>query len=248
MADVRARRMEHEIPLNGGRTTTGVVRIGYTVRRPMNGRGSFVHELLLHLERRGFNCAPRFQGIDDEGREILTFIPGLVPSELGHFADAQLASAAQLLRQFHDATLDCPLRNGHEIICHGDASPCNCVFVDEIPRALIDFDAAHPGSRLEDVGYAAWLWIDIGNDELSPDLQGQRLADFYSSYGINSVDALSSIIAAQVALAERATLPGVREWSNNCRLWVERNRDNLSSSIAARSNKTMLPTCEDARG
>lgn len=238
--------MECEIPLTGGRTTTGVVQIGNTVRRPIYGSRSFVHELLLHLERRGFNGVPRFQGIDGAGREILTFIPGFVPSELGYFTDTQLAFAARLLRQFHDATLDCPLRNGYEVICHGDASSCNCVFNDDIPKAFIDFDAAHPGSRLEDLGYAAWLWIDIGNDELSPEFQGRRLADFYLSYGINSVNVLPSIIAAQVALAERATLPGVREWSNNCRLWVECNHDQLSSSIAARSN-SMQPTCEDAR-
>lgn len=240
--------MELEITLAGGRTTTGVVQIGNTVRRPINGRGSFAHELLLHLERRGFNGAPRFLGIDDAGREILTFIPGLVPSELGYFTDPQLASAARLLRQFHDATLDCPLKNGHEVICHGDASPCNCVFVDGIPRAFIDFDTAHPGSRLEDLGYAAWLWIDIGNDELSADFQGQRLADFYSSYGTDSAGVLPSIISAQIALAERATLPGVREWSNDCRSWIERNRDALLSSIAAHSNKAMQPTCADARG
>jgi aminoglycoside phosphotransferase (APT) family kinase protein len=175
---------------------------------------------LHHLERRRFNGAPRFLGIDDAGREILSFM-----------------AAARLLRQFHDATLDCPLRNGYEVLCHGDASPCNCVFVDDMPSAFIDFDAAHPGSRLEDLGYAAWLWIDIGNDELSPDLQGQRVAEFFSSYGVDDVDALSSIISAQVMLAERANLSGVREWSDNCRAWVQRNRDTLSSAIASRSNK-----------
>jgi len=130
------------------------------------------------------------------------------------------------------------MRNGDEVLCHGDASPCNCVFVDDMPTAFIDFDAAHPGSRLEDLGYAAWLWIDIGNDERSPDLQGRRVADFFSSYGVDGADALSSIISAQVRLAERATLSGVREWSDICRAWVHRNRDELSSAIALRFNKT----------
>ena len=227
--------MEREIPLTGGRTTTGVVRVGHTVRRPLDGRGSLAHDLLHHLERRGFNGAPRFLGIDDAGREILSFIPGCVPPELGHFTDAQLAAAARLLRQLHDATLDCPLRNGYEVLCHGDASPCNCVFVDGMPTAFIDFDAAHPGARLEDLGYAAWLWIDIGNDERSPDLQGQRVADFFSSYGVDGADALSSIISAQVTFAERVTLNGVREWSHDCRAWVQRHRDELSSAIATRS-------------
>ena len=227
--------MENEIPLTGGRTTAGVVRIGNTVRRPIGARGSFAHELLLHFERAGFNGVPRFQGIDTAGREILTFIPGTVPAELGHFTDAQLESAAQLLRQFHDATLDCLLRNGEEVICHDDASPCNCVFVDGVPKAFIDFDSAHPGSRLEDLGYAAWLWIDIGNDELLPELQGQRLADFYRWYGMSSIDALASVVAAQVIVAQHACLPGVREWSNSCRSWVERNHDELSCSISKRA-------------
>jgi len=228
--------MEREIPLTGGRTTTGVVRVGNTIRRPIDGRGPLAHNLLHHLERRGFNGAPRFLGIDDAGREILSFIPGVVPPDLVYFTDTQLAAAARLLRQFHDATLDCSLRNGHQVLCHGDASPCNCVFVDDMPTAFIDFDVAHPGSRLEDLGYAAWLWIDIGNDELSPDLQGQRVADFFSSYGADGADALSSIISAQATLADRATLSGVREWSENCRAWVQRNRDDLSSGIASRSD------------
>ena len=180
--------MGQETPLRGGRTTAGVVRVGDTVRRPITGGSSFTHELLQHLERRGFRGAPRFLGIDDAGREMLSYLPGSVPSELGHFADAQLTAAARLLRRLHDATQDCPLRGGYEVLCHGDASPCNCVFVEGEPRAFIDFDDAHPGSRLEDLGYAAWLWVDIGNDELSPDRQGQRVADFFASYGPQRVE------------------------------------------------------------
>ena len=131
---VRTCEMERAIALTGGRTTTGVVRIGNTVHRPISAR------------------AP----------------------ELGDFSDSQLVAAACVLRQLHDATLDCPLRKTHEIVCHGDASPCNCVFVDGMPTAFIDFDNAHAGSRLDDLGYAAWLWIDVGNEDLSIDRQGQR--------------------------------------------------------------------------
>lgn len=123
-----------------------MVRIGNTVRRPISGRGSYAHELLLHLERFRFNGAPRFQGIDEAGGEILTFLPGVVSSEIGHFTDAQPESVAQLLGQLHDATLDCPLTNGKEVICYGDMSLCNSIFVDGVPRAFIDFDTAPPGS------------------------------------------------------------------------------------------------------
>jgi hypothetical protein len=229
--------MESEIPLIGGRTTTGVVRIGDTVRRPIKARATFVHELLRHLQTRRFTAAPEFVGVDTAGREILSFIPGFVPPELGYFSDAQLNAAARLLRQLHDATLDCPLRSPYEIVCHGDPSPCNCVFVDGVPMAFIDFDGAHPGTRLEDIGYAAWLWLDIGNDDLSADVQGQRVAEFFQSYGLSTDDAISSIVSAQVALAHRTDVTDVREWSNHCRLWVERHCDRLLRAIAARSSR-----------
>jgi Ser/Thr protein kinase RdoA (MazF antagonist) len=231
--------MEKEVTLTGGRTTERVVRIGNTVRRPVTARAPFVHGLLRHLEMRRFRGAPRFLGIDTAGREVLSFLPGSVPPELGHFSDAQLMSAARLLRQLHDATADYPGRDGHEVVCHGDASPCNCVFVDGVPSAFIDFDEAHPGSRHEDVGYAAWLWIGIGNPDLAADLQGRRVADFFQSYGLNAADAVSSIIAAQGALAERTDAEGVREWANNCRAWVESHRAVLSAAIAERSDSSV---------
>jgi Ser/Thr protein kinase RdoA (MazF antagonist) len=167
---------------------------------------------------------------------VLSFLPGSVPSELGHFSDAQLMSAARVLRQFHDATADCPLREGHEVVCHGDASPCNCVFVDGVPTAFIDFDDAHPGSRLDDVGYAAWLWIDIGNGDHDVDLQGRRVADFFRWYGLDPADAIPSIVRAQTALAERTDSAGVREWSNSCRAWVEHNKVALAAAIAMRAD------------
>jgi Ser/Thr protein kinase RdoA (MazF antagonist) len=225
--------MEHEIPLTGGRTTADVVRIGDTIRRPIKARAAFTHELLRHLEKQGFAGAPKFLGIDSTGREVLSFVSGFVPPELGHFSDAQLSSAALLLRQFHDATLNSPLKDGFEVVCHGDASPCNCVFVGGVPEAFIDFDDAHPGSRLQDLGYAAWLWIDIGNSDLSVESQGQRVAEFFTNYGLSAEEAVPAIIAAQIALARRTNVVGVREWSNSCRAWVERNRNELSAAIAA---------------
>jgi RimJ/RimL family protein N-acetyltransferase len=220
-----------EIPLSGGRTTASVVRVGDTVRRAVTARAAFVHQLLSHLEARGFDGAPRFLGIDSSGRETLSFMFGSVPPELGAFSGDQIAAAARLLRQLHDATLDSPLRDRHEVVCHGDASPCNCVFVDGTPVAFIDFDAAHPGSRLEDVGYACWLWLDIGNDELSADLQGSRVAAFFRSYGLDGSLAIDSIVAAQVALSARAESLGVRAWADSCRAWVERRRNGLTAAM-----------------
>ena len=61
-------------------TTAGeVVRIGDTVRRPPRESTRAVRALLLHLERVGFDGAPRYLDTDQQGREVLTFVEGDVP-------------------------------------------------------------------------------------------------------------------------------------------------------------------------
>jgi Ser/Thr protein kinase RdoA (MazF antagonist) len=194
-----------------------------------------VHDPLRHLEARGFRGSPRFEGIDDLGREILTFVPGSGPDELGHFSDSQIAAAARLLRELHDETTDCVLKGASEIVCHGDASPCNCVFIDGAPVAFIDFDNAHAGTRIQDVGYATWLWLDVGNSELSPEYQGRRAANFLTAYGLAADLAVPAIVAAQRALAARTDSAKIRVWSENCLEWVERHKSILSMTISARS-------------
>ena len=67
-----------EIPLAGGDVTEGVVRVGDTVRRPVGPHSPLVHALLAHLESIGFEGAPRFLGIDRNGREVLSYVDGEV--------------------------------------------------------------------------------------------------------------------------------------------------------------------------
>jgi hypothetical protein len=57
----------------------GVVRVGDTVRRPIGPHTAAVHALLSYLHAAGFAGAPRPLGIDEQGREVLSFIPGTVP-------------------------------------------------------------------------------------------------------------------------------------------------------------------------
>src|SRR3954451_8300444 len=54
-----------------------VVRVGDTVRRTMYPWSASVHLLLQHLESVGFGGAPRFLGIDDKGREVLSYVEGI---------------------------------------------------------------------------------------------------------------------------------------------------------------------------
>ena len=66
-----------EIPLLGGTANRGLVlRVGDTVRRPLRPSAPGVHALLRHLEHVGFDGAPRFLGVDEDGREVLSYIAG----------------------------------------------------------------------------------------------------------------------------------------------------------------------------
>ena len=158
------RPVDDEVALEGGQTTADVVRRGDTVRRPQGPNAPFVHRLLVHLEAEGFAGAPRFLGVDDHGREILTYIDGWAPPNLEHSAWSvgQLAAAARLLRAAHDATCGSPLAGSADVVCHGDPSPVNVIWRDGTPVALIDWDAAQPGERIRDLAYLAWMFVLAG--------------------------------------------------------------------------------------
>jgi hypothetical protein len=147
---------EPEVPLGGGRLTSGVVKVGGTVRRPAS---PFAAMLLSHLALVGFDGAPRYLGEDGLGRQVLTFVPGDVPAKWRAFGDEQVARAGMLLRRMHDASRGLAERvGGGDVVCHHDPGPNNTVFRDGLPVAFIDFDFAAVGDPLEDVGYVAWSW------------------------------------------------------------------------------------------
>jgi aminoglycoside phosphotransferase len=194
-----------EVLLTGGRITQGVVRVGATVRRPTGAHTPFVHALLRHLEEIGFDGAPRLLGSDERGREILSFVEGNVPPDLATWSDDQIVEAAELIRRFHDATAETELAAGEEVVCHNDLSPCNTVFVEGVPSAFIDFDEAAPGSRTRDLGYALWLFLDLGPEGADSRTQGRRIRMMCDAYGIGSeFDAISAIAHSQRATLERS--------------------------------------------
>ena len=163
-----------EIPLTGGNVNTGVVRVDNTVRRTVTAASPTIHRLLLHLEAKEFAGSPRFFGIDAKGREVLTFFEGETGIPVENWqSDAPLVAAAQMLRQYHDATIDFERRGAdiwlieypdperHEVICHNDFAPYNFVYGDGIPYAAIDYDLAGPGPRLKDIAYALYWMVPL---------------------------------------------------------------------------------------
>jgi hypothetical protein len=121
-------QQEPEVALPGGRVTPGVVRVGATVRRPLGPHSPFVHDLLRYLEAVDFAGAPRLLGIDAQGREILTFLEGVIPDGTARLPDAQLVSATRLIARLHALTAGCALAHGAEIVGHGELGPHNTVY------------------------------------------------------------------------------------------------------------------------
>jgi len=64
-----------EVTLPGG-NTTGATLIGDVVHKRAQPWTASVHAVLRHLENAGFDGAPRALGFDDQGREMLTYLPG----------------------------------------------------------------------------------------------------------------------------------------------------------------------------
>jgi len=157
--------------LRGGAVNPSVVRVGDTVRRTASAATPAVHELLRHLEVKGFDGAPRALGFDEQGREVLSYVEGTVslddawPEVLHH--DAGLVAVVQLIQRFHDAVADfAPAGLGAgKIMCHGDPGPWNIVWSDDRPIALIDWDFALPAVPLYDVSYVAFEMVPLRDDD-----------------------------------------------------------------------------------
>jgi aminoglycoside phosphotransferase (APT) family kinase protein len=193
-----------EIELEGGFTST-VARVDDTVRRSTGPWSPAVHALLRHLESAGFQGAPRFLGIDDRGREILTYLDGEVPTGAHPdiVTDAVLADLGRMLRDLHRVTADFRLPTGTvwhfrslggpepHVVCHHDLSPKNTAFRDGRIIGFIDWDLATPEAPIHDAVHAAWQFVPLATDEACerqgwhdmPD-RGRRLRILLDAYGL----------------------------------------------------------------
>jgi hypothetical protein len=205
---------ELEVTLVGGLSNHGrVVRIGDTVRRPQRPTSPAIHGLLRHLADVGFTGAPRFLGVDEQGREVLSYVPGTAitpPYPAWALTDEALVSVAHLVRDYHRAvsTFDQspyvwpvppPPPFAGELISHNDLNLDNIVFRDGRAVSLIDFDLASPGCRVWDVAGAARLWAPLRPDRYIDDARRgwamSRFRVFVDSYGLTDVDRVRLVSA-----------------------------------------------------
>ena len=201
------REREPEVLLAGGIANRGrVMRVGDTVRRPQRATSPATQALLRHLADVGFPGAPRFLGIDEQGREVLSYVHGtavMPPYSSWSLTDSALVSVAVLLRDYHQAvtTFDPtpyawppspPTEFAGELVSHNDVNLDNVVFRDGCAVALIDFDLASPGSRVWDVACAARLWAPLRPDQYIDDVRRGRALDrfrlFVDTYGVTDTD------------------------------------------------------------
>ena len=181
-----------EVELVGGTANRGlVVRVGDTVRRPQSPTSASVHAVLRHLDDKGFDGAPRYLGEDASGREVLSYVEGVVPvhpTPGWALADDVLVSVAELLGRYHEAVEDLdpgplpwhttvPQAYRRGVVSHNDPNLDNVVFREGRAVALIDFDLASPGSREWDLACAARLWVPLVDPRDAPDQVADRLAE-----------------------------------------------------------------------
>ncbi|MEV4350423.1 aminoglycoside phosphotransferase family protein [Actinoplanes sp. NPDC049596] len=201
-----------------------VVRVGDTVRRPLQPWSPAVHELLRYLEGAGFPCSPRVRGVDGDGHEVLTYVDGESgPDGWAKVVDERgLVAMARLLREYHEAVRgfrpaaswagrDEPM-GGDEVVCHGDFGPWNLVWRGLEPVGIIDWDYAWPAKPIHDVAYALEYVAPFRDDETclrwlsypAPPDRRRRMEIFAEAYGLPDGNLVDEVIAQQETVWQRA--------------------------------------------
>lgn len=243
--------------LSGG-NMGGAVRVGETVRRTAGAWTPTVQRLLAHLGKQGLAWVPEPLGRDDQGRDRLSFLPGVVPQYplpdwIWH--DNVLAEAGQLLAQLHQASGSFDVRGAvwqlphhepAEVICHNDFAPYNMVFLDQRLSGVIDWDTASPGPRLWDLAYLAYRLVPLSDpanaDGLASSLleRARRLRLLCTAYGttvqpaevvamaVRRLEELAAFTQARAEEGHEQLLSHVALYRSDV-LWVRSHADQLGS-------------------
>src|SRR6476619_4111587 len=222
--------VDPELELPGGASGLRVVRVGDTVRRPLHGNAPFVHALLRHFEAVGFEGAPRFLGIDEEGREILSYVEGRVypgPDEVDDpvviLGDEHLVSAGRLIRSFHDATAGTALAGAADVVAHPALGQHNSVFVGTAAKAILD------------VAHAVWCLRAVGRQGGAIEQPARRARLLCDAYGWDDPPAVIDEIEARFRRAivwNTATRkPGAVRIFTDLADWMESNGPLLKGEL-----------------
>ena len=156
---------------SGARESKARLRDGVVLRKA-GPWSATTTALLRHLEEVGFMAAPRVvgRGMADDGREMLTFVPGESPQP-HRWNDEGVAEVGGLLRLLHRATstfappVDAywqpwfgrELPGSEPVISHCDLGPWNIIARDGLPVAFVDWEFVGPVDARWDLAHTAWL-------------------------------------------------------------------------------------------
>jgi hypothetical protein len=214
------------VPLAGGNVNV-VSKVGDTVRRGTGPWTPAVHALLRYLERVGFDGAPWVLGTDEQGREILSYVPGETAdlAGTGVAMERVLAGGGRLLRRYHEVARGFVLPVGiswhypklpgaRTVVCHNDVSPRNTVLRGGRRVAFLDWDLASPAPPAWDVAQAAWQFVPLSCDagcaragRSSPPDRARRLRILCDGYGSSDQDRTG--FSGLVAHRMEATASGI---------------------------------------
>ena len=168
----------------------GAWRIGDTVHRTAGPWTPAVHALLDFLAPRAGHT-PRVLGFDEQGREVLTFLPGrVIDIDTELLTPGQIDSLVSWTRSFHEAVAGFshpgpwryPRVPRASLIGHNDIAPYNICFDGDQLAGVFDWDLAGPTTPLMELAFIAWncvpLWRDMGEE-----VSAERIRRICSAYG-----------------------------------------------------------------
>ncbi len=181
--------MADEERLAGGNASGAVVRLGDTVRKPWLPTSQRTNDYLSALRAVGLDV-PEPLGRDEQGRFVLSYVPGRIAMDLQPLDRPLLRRIGELVRSIHDASAGLPVpadwpvllpAEGADLVCHNDLAAWNLV-IDRERLVFIDWDGAGPSTRLWDLAYAAVSFGLLVAGE-APEEAAGRLAAFVDGYG-----------------------------------------------------------------
>ena len=203
----------------------GVIKIGDTVHRQVGAWTPAVHSLLDHLAPR-LPHIPRVLGFDEQGREVLDFMPGrVIDQSRESLTEAQIVSIVGWTRDFHAAvagfTHPGPWRYfpvpEPTLIGHNDIAPYNSCFDGDDLVGVFDWDLSGPTTPLNELAFIAWncvpLWADVGADKAARRVA--LIADAYGGFAARellvAVPARIQLVAGGEPESDRVSLAGLRD-------------------------------------
>lgn len=245
--------------LSGG-CDGGAELVDGTVRRTTGPWTASVHGLLSHLANAGFQGAPRPLGVDDRGRERLTFLEGETvgvarPWPGWTHSDEALVQVARWLRCYHDAVADfvppadAVWREGRtwrpgQIVSHHDAAPYNAVWGDSGLVGFVDWDMAGPTTYDADLAWMAFSWVPLhARSVVSAEgfsafpARRERLRTFLDAFGCEgTVDEVLGLVAPrirhQVAIMRETAGAGDPDYERMLALGRDRDLESAIDELA----------------